>query len=340
MTTHIPTTLVAGRRSTVAAGPRGLATAHPYATAMAAVVAVLALSALANHHLAKRAERRNPPSGQFIDVDGVRLHYIERSEGPPLVLLHGNGSMIEDFDSSGLIDLAARRHRVIVFDRPGFGHSTRPRATLWTADAQAGLFHAALERLGVSRALVLGHSWGASVAVALALKHPQSVSGLVLASGYYYPSARVDFAIMSGPAVPLIGTIVRHTLAPIVSRLMWPRLLRKIFGPAPVPPKFKRFPKEMAVRPSQIRAAAAESGLVVPTAHEASSGYPKLKMPVVVLAGVDDRLINITEQSGRLHDAISHSIFRPIAGSGHMVHQTNPEAVMAAIDEAAELTDR
>ena len=114
MTKNIPTAFVAGR-STVAAGRRGLATARPYATAVAAVVGVLALSALANHHLAKRAERRNPPSGQFIDVDGVHLHYIERGEGPPLVLLHGNGSMIEDFDSSGLIDLAARRHRVIVF---------------------------------------------------------------------------------------------------------------------------------------------------------------------------------------------------------------------------------
>jgi pimeloyl-ACP methyl ester carboxylesterase len=264
MTLHIPTALLAGRRSTAAAAQGGLATARPYATAAAAVAGVLALSALANHLLAKRAERRNPPSGHFIDVDGVRLHYLERGEGPPLVLLHGNGTMIEDFDSSGLIDLAARRHRVIVFDRPGFGHSTRPRETLWTADEQAGLFRAALARLGVSRALVLGHSWGASVAVALALKHPQSVSGLVLASGYYYPSARVDFAIMSGPAVPLIGTLVRYTLAPIVSRLMWPLLLRKIFGPAPVPTKFKRFPKEMAVRPTQIRAAAAESGLPGP----------------------------------------------------------------------------
>jgi pimeloyl-ACP methyl ester carboxylesterase len=273
-------------------------------------------------------------------VDGVRLHYIESGEGPPLVLLHGNGSMIEDFDSSGLIDLAAMRHRVIVFDRPSFGHSTRPRETLWTADAQAELFHAALERLGVSRALVLGHSWGASVAVALALKHPQTVSGLVLASGYYYPSTRIDFAIMSGPAVPLIGAILRYTLAPIVSRLMWPLLLRKIFGPAPVPTKFKRFPKEMAVHPTQIRAAAAESGFLVPTTQTTSSQYPKLTMPMVVLAGAEDRLIDIKEQSGRLHHNISHSIFRPIAGSGQMIHQTNPEAVMAAIDEVAELADR
>jgi pimeloyl-ACP methyl ester carboxylesterase len=60
--------------------------------------------------------------------------------------------MIEDFESSGLIDLAASNHRVIVFDRPGFGHSNRPRNVIWTPDAQAELFKGALEQLGISRA--------------------------------------------------------------------------------------------------------------------------------------------------------------------------------------------
>src|SRR5690606_4327136 len=126
------------------------------------------------------------------------------------------------------------------------------------------LIHAALARIGVSRAVVLGHSWGTAVAIALALRHPQTVSGLVLASGYYYPTARVDMALMSGPAVPLLGDVARYTVAPIASRLMWPLLMRKIFGPAPVPHKFRRFPREMAVRPSQIPAEAAESGLLIP----------------------------------------------------------------------------
>ena len=58
--------------------------------------------ALVNRHLAKKAERDNPAAGRFLDVDGVRLHYVERGSGEPLVLLHGNGSMIEDFESSGL----------------------------------------------------------------------------------------------------------------------------------------------------------------------------------------------------------------------------------------------
>jgi pimeloyl-ACP methyl ester carboxylesterase len=152
-----------------------------------------------NRHLAKNAENDNPPAGQFLEVNGVRLHYVERGSGAPLVLLHGNGSMIQDFESSGLIDLAAKNYRVIVFDRPGFGHSDRPRKVVWTPAAQAELINSALHRLGVSHAIVLGHSWGASVAVALALKYPKLVQGLVLASGYYYPTLRPDVVALSGP---------------------------------------------------------------------------------------------------------------------------------------------
>ena len=148
---------------------------HPYATAAMVGIAALAISALVNSRLAKDAERRNPPKGRFLEIDGVRLHYVERGKGEPLVLLHGNGSMIQDFESSGLLDKAAKKHRVIVFDRPGYGHTGRPRGTLWTPEAQADLIHEALLELNASPAIVLGHSWGASVAVALGLKYEDSV---------------------------------------------------------------------------------------------------------------------------------------------------------------------
>src|SRR5215216_3113324 len=93
----------------------------------------------------------------------------------------------------------------------------------------------------VSRAIVLGHSWGASVAVALALKYERMVKALVLASGYYYPTVRADVVALSGPAVPVLGDIVRHTVSPLLGRVMWPLLMRKIFGPVRVPEKFKGF---------------------------------------------------------------------------------------------------
>src|SRR5690242_14794703 len=81
---------------------------------------------------ARQAEREHPPAGRFVQIGDVRLHYVERGCGDPLVLLHGSGSMIQDFATSGLLTLAAGRYRVIAFDRPGYGHSARPRGTIWT----------------------------------------------------------------------------------------------------------------------------------------------------------------------------------------------------------------
>ena len=314
---------------------RTIAHEHPFVVAAAATVGALAISALVNRHLAKNAENGNPPAGQFLEVNGVRLHYVERGSGAPLVLLHGNGSMIQDFESSGLIDLAAKNYRVIVFDRPGFGHSDRPRNVVWTPAAQAELINSALHRLGVSHAIVLGHSWGASVAVALALKYPKLVQGLVLASGYYYPTFRPDMVALSAPAVPLVGDVMGHTISPIVSRIMWPLLMAKIFGPRSVP-KFGGFPKEMALRPSQIRASAAESALMIPNAFHFRDEYANLKMPMVIVAGEEDRLVDIDAQSTRLHRDVPQSRFHRVPGTGHMIHQTATGVVMSAINEVAE----
>ncbi len=322
-------------RIAAAGGPTPTSARPSARTVIGVTLAALAISAFVNHRLARKAERDNPPAGRFLNVNGVRLHYVERGSGEPIVLLHGNGSMIQDFESSGLIALAAKKYRVIAFDRPGYGHTDRPRGTLWTPEAQADLIRAALAQIGIVRATVLGHSWGCSVAVALAHKYPCMVGGLVLASGYYYPTARGDVVGMSIPAVPVVGDIVRYSITPILSRLMWPLLMRKLFGPQPVPQKFAGFPKAMAVRPSQIRASAAELALMIPAAFAARGTYPGFNMPVAIIAGSDDRLVDAEVQSARLHDDIRQSSFHCVLGAGHMIHQTQTAAVMAAIEEVA-----
>src|SRR5947209_13730784 len=303
MTDHNAQRVADARQAPSRGSRRAARHSHPIAITAAAAIGALTLAALYNRQRASQAERDNPPAGRFVGINGVRLHYVERGQGEPLVLLHGNGSMIQDFESSGLLGMAAQKYRVIAFDRPGFGHSERPRATVWTPQAQADLIHAALAKLGVTRAIVLGHSWGASVAVALAEKHPQAVASLVLASGYYYPSPRADVVFASGPAVPVLGDVMRTTLAPLLGRAMWPIVLRKIFGPAPTPQKFEGFPKEMALRPSQIRAIAAEAALMIPNAFRMRGDYADLKMPVVIISGDDDRLIDV-DQSARLHEEV------------------------------------
>jgi pimeloyl-ACP methyl ester carboxylesterase len=96
--------------------------------------AVLGAAAIYNSKFARDAEHRYPPIGGFLNVNGVRMHYIECGQGDPVVLIHGNGGMLQDFTVSGLVDHLSSRHRVIVFDRPGFGYSDRPRG-LWTGVA-------------------------------------------------------------------------------------------------------------------------------------------------------------------------------------------------------------
>jgi pimeloyl-ACP methyl ester carboxylesterase len=140
---------------------------------------------------------------------------------------------------------------------------------------------------------------------------------------------------LSAPAIPGLGDIVSFTISPIVSRLMWPAMLHKMFGPRSVPQKFAGFPKEMAVRPSQIRASAAETALMIPATFSSAKTYDELTMPIIIIAGEDDRIIDIDEQSARLHDEVKQSKMHRIVSAGHMVQQSATGDVMAAIDEAA-----
>jgi pimeloyl-ACP methyl ester carboxylesterase len=205
------------------------------------VVVALILLVVGNIVFSILAERNNPPIGIFAECDGVRLHYLDRGDpaAPCVVLLHGNGSMIQDLTISGLVDRLARGNRVLCFDRPGFGYSQRPRSRIWTATAQAALFVKVLDQLGIRNPVVLGHSWGALVAIAIGLRDDYPIRGLVLASGYYFPTWRWDVWIMSGSAIPLLGDLLRYTLAPIISWAILPGAFRKLFAPRPVPGNFK-----------------------------------------------------------------------------------------------------
>lgn len=303
---------------------------------VAAGGALLAAAAFVNAAIAKQTEQQHPPKGQFIEIDGVRLHYLEKGTGTPVVLLHGNAVMAEDFSVSGVLDLVAQNHRVIAFDRPGFGYSERPRTTMWTPTAQAALFHKALQHLGIHQPVVVGHSWGTLVTLAMALNYPTDVSAIVLLSGYYFPDARADVVLASGPAIPVVGNILRYSIAPLMSPLTLPAAIKKMFAPATVSTGFKeRFPTPMMSRPSQIRASAAEGALMIPGAAALVDRHAELSMPVVIMAGTDDKIVSTEAQSARLHGDVGQSEIRRVPGAGHMVHHMVPRQVAEAIQDAA-----
>ncbi|MBR1124533.1 alpha/beta hydrolase [Bradyrhizobium lablabi] len=298
------------------------------------VVGILLMLAIGNIVFSFLAERKNPPIGSFIDCEGVRLHYLQQGDplAPSVVLFHGNGSLIQDFIISGLVDRLARRNRVLCFDRPGFGYSQRPRDCIWTATSQAALFAKALDHLAVRDPVVLGHSWGALVALALGLQDNFSVRGLVVASGYYFPTSRWDFWMMSGPAIPGLGDMMRYTFAPVISWAILPALLRKIFAPRSIPGRFKEnFPASLTLRPKQLKAAAEESALLIPEAKRLQSRYSDIRCPVHIFHGTGDRLIE-SEQARRLHKVLGRANLYLVNDAGHMVTYADGGNIAQVVD--------
>lgn len=292
---------------------------------------MLAVLAGVNHLVARRAERRHPPEGRFLEVDGVRLHYTDRGEGPPVVLVHGNMVSGHDYDTSGVAETLAATNRVIVIDRPGFGHSERPRGRVWTAARQAELFHRALARLGIERPVIVGHSWGTVVALSMALRHPDDTAGLVLLAGYYFPSVRVDGMMVAPVATPVLGDVLRYTVSPLLGWLTMPGLKRMLFAPARMPVRFRaEYSAAMALRPSQIRATAGDGALMVPSVLGMPEQYAGLSMPVVIVAGDGDKVVS-HRQAERLHTAIPGSVLRIVKGAGHMVHHLASKTVVEAV---------
>ena len=317
--------------------PRINRTSRSVNRSVAAGLAVGALAATAAvvAYKAKRVERDEAPQGKFVEVDGVRLHYIERGTGTPVVLFHGNAVRLQDFVASGLIDRLAARHRVIAFDRPGFGFSDRPRNRLWTPEAQAALFQKAFAQLRIEKPVVLGHSWGTLVALALALRQDAAVQRLILVSGYYFPTARLDALLVAPVALPIIGDILRYTISAVFARLMLGRSVKSMFAPQPVPSAFMRtLSHEMLVRPSQLRADAEDGTFMIPAAARLRKRHVELTMPVVIFAGEADKIVDPGAHACKLHAMLPNSELRLLPGFGHMLHYEATEQVASAVDPA------
>ena len=281
---------------------------------------------------AQSARSQNPPAGNVVNVDDTQVHYLERGHGTPLVLLHGNTLRLEDFVASGLVERLARNYRVLAFDRPGFGYSERPRNRLWTAEAQAALLGQALLQLGVERPIVLGHSWGTLVALELALIPSVDVRKLVLISGYYFATPRLDAVLATPVAIPVLGDVMRYTVSALSARLLLGRTVKAMFAPQAVPVNFiETLDREMLLRPVQIRANAEDAAYMMPSASALQRRYGEIRAPAAILAGAADKVVDPEKHARKLHVELENSQLHVLPGVGHMLHHADPAKVVDTI---------
>ncbi len=272
------------------------------------------------------------PDSRFIDVNGLTVHYKEMGQGETtFILLHGFGASV--FSWSEVMTPFSTLGRVIAFDRPAFGLTSR--LLTWQGDspyspeAQVALVIALMDSLGVEKAWLVGNSAGGTVSVATALAHPERVSGLIL----------VDAAIYAGGGSPAWVSPLFHTpqmdhLGPLVARQLKAQgddFIRTAYhDPALVSAEV------LDGYHKPLRAANWDRALWELTKASHPLNLPErlaeLKLPVLVITGDDDRIVP-TEQSLQLAKDIPGAQLAVIQNAGHLPHEEKPAEFMQAVQD-------
>lgn len=300
---------------------------------LALVLSVLAAVSWAG---ARWVERRVPPVGHFIEVQGVRLHYVEAGTGPTIVLLHGASSNLRDLASSLMAPLA-QRFRVIAFDRPGYGYSSRPEGD-WPNPARlADLVLTAAEQLGAERPLLLGHSWAGSVVMAGLVTQGARLRGGVLLGGVAgHWAGPVGWTYDVG-GLPLIGGLFAHTLVFPAGMALMPGMVAPVLAPDPVPATYiDDIGARLALRPRTFRYNVADMNRLNEYLQELSPRYDRIDRPLLLIHGEADELVPFWNHGRRLLPVVPDVQVRMIPDAGHAPHHTHTKAVVEAIQGFAD----
>ncbi len=272
------------------------------------------------------AERRLVTGGE-----GRRLAYVEAGRGTAVLLIHGALTNLDDM-VLGPFDALARACRVIAFDRPGHGASPRRRLEDASPWRQAGLIHQAARALGVERAVVVGHSFGGAVAMAYGMAYPQDTEGVVALAPIAWPEPRLEQLLFGARAAPVAGPWLDLAARDTIDRALLPLLWRAMFLPQPMPERFEHgFSFESAAR-AQTTVATGEDAAAIGTALWRSvAGYATCKVPVRILGGDRDLVVNNAVHGAVLGRILPAGRFEWVRGMGHMLHHFAVDRVVSAV---------
>lgn len=295
--------------------------------ALAAPAALLGASHLKTRRLAREARALVPPVGKFCETPQGRIHYVDLGprDAPPLVLIHGLSGQLQHF-TYALADRLARDHRVIALDRPGCGYSTRASDAMARLPEQAKILLSCLDQLGIDQPVLVGHSLGGAVALAMALQAPGKIRGLALLAPLTHPDA--------GGAEVFKGLIVhtslmRHLMAQTVAVPTAERsagaVLDQVFAPEPCPEDFLvKGGGVLGLRPQGFVAASADASYLYPAIDTQAARYAtELSTPGAVLFGAGDAVLN-PETQGKAMERYGFDYWL-VPDRGHMLPLTAPD---------------
>lgn len=286
-------------------------------------------------------ERQNPPVGSFADINGARIHYVHvpRPAGadlPPLVFIHGASANLKD-QMLPLGPMFEGRAEMLFFDRPGHGWSGRGNGNNETQEGQAATIAALMDRLGIKDAIIVGHSFGGSIAATFALEHPEKTRGLLFLSAATHPwPGGATSWYYSVAATPVLGNLFTATLSDPAGLMRIDAATTCVFSPNKVPGGYVDNAQiKLVLRPSAFRANAIDVEGLYRHALKTAPRYYEIKAPTVVISGDEDTVVYEEIHSVGLARDIPGAELVWVKNLGHKPDWVAPDLVLAAVEKLA-----
>jgi pimeloyl-ACP methyl ester carboxylesterase len=302
---------------------------------MIGFLATLAVLALATQVGVLIVERMYPPEGRLIGVAGGQFHVVELgardAPGPAIVLIHGASANLQSMRPLG--ERLAKRHRVMLIDRPGHGWSPRDDVAISSPEAQARMIDAVLGELRVDRAIVVVHSLAGALGALLPLNHPQRIAGLVMLAPVTHPWPGGVGSYNVVITTPVVGPLLARTVTLPLGLILTPSAARAVFAPQVMPEDFvSASATPLLLRPREFRANAFDLITLKEAVREQVPRYPQIAVPVVVIHGDADTTVSIKIHARAFVAAVPHARLIVLPNTGHMVQYAAPDLVVGEIE--------
>jgi pimeloyl-ACP methyl ester carboxylesterase len=304
------------------------------------LIVVLAVLAIGTQLRARAIEAESPNIGELTDVGGYSLNALHVPAGPgadlpPIVFIHGASGNLKDQAGAFLEPLRGRAELLFV-DRPGHGYSERGGRENDTPDGQANAIARLMEKKGIERAIIVGHSFGGAITASFGVLHPDKVEGLIFLSAATHPwPGGVDWYYHLA-SVPVIGPIFCHTLALHAGMTRIEAATDHVFAPNQRPDTYlETTGPALVLRPSTFRANATDVAGLHAHVTAFASRYREITKPTVVITGDSDEIVLEEIHSKGLARDIAGSELVWIKGLGHKPDYIVTDIVIAALEKIA-----
>ena len=307
---------------------------------LTSVAGLLLVAFLFSQWQSRQIAARYPNAGELIDIGGFRLNSLHvprpaTADLPPLVFIHGASGNLRDPMGAFLKPLEGRAEMLFV-DRPGHGYSERGDNSNLTPDGQADAIARLLDKRGIARAIVIGHSFGGATTASFALRHKDKVLGIVFLSpathpwpggiDWYYDIANTSY----------IGRLFCNTVALPAGRLRIEKGVETVFHPNPVPEGYLEDAAiPLVLRPDNFCSNSRDVANLLLYVQRTQSRYREIAVPTVIITGDSDEIVYEELHSLGLNRDIKGSELLWVKGLGHKPDYVATDLAIAAIEKVA-----